>query len=488
MKKNIHSSKLLVIILFTLFTTTITAQSNTVYNYSDLSSKYYKNKIDSLKKILKAPKLYTKETQKRYEEFWNDRLDAIYSGIRNNDFVHNTEIENYLAGIVNNIVANNKTLIPTAPLILLDRSASINAYTYGHWIIVINAGLIEYVQSKEELTFIIAHELSHNILNHALNADKSRAEWLTSKEYEASLKEIGNSKYQKLTQLKKLITNFAFSRTKHSRFNESSSDSLAIVLLKNSKVKYNANWMLRLDSSDNFYKKELNKDISAYFNDYNISLSSNLFEKKSLGLSSKKFNIKDTTSLEDSLKTHPDCKQRYNSTLAKSENFKETPINKNLTDISKKILLWNMFDNKSLTACMYRIFTEKDMQNKDPWYDFMLFNTVYGFVYSSKTNKRFEAINIIPKEFTSKKYFQLQTMLEQIKTEELETAYNTIGKNNFWNTLNNYEKALKSFMIELNNNYNNSEKTLNKIVSTFQTDNGSSMYMEFAEHFSTKIK
>ena len=475
---------LLIAICFSSLTTTAQNNaSNSIYFYKDLSSIYYAKQIDSLKKALVAPKLYSKETQKKYEEYYGERVASICNALKNNEYLYSQPINDYISSILKEIITNNKNLISNEPLLLLDRNSSVNAYTCGFGVIAVNMGLLDFAKSKEELAFILAHELSHQVLNHPENADKKRAEWITSDEYKKKLNDISNSEFQKLTQLSNLFKSFTFSKTRHSRFNESVADSLAIVFLKNAKMPFNANWLLRLDSSDNEYKTDLKQELPSYFKNYNIDINASLFEKKYVGLSAKKYNFKDTTTLEDSLKTHPDCIVRYKTTLQQTTpNINETPIPANIKVLAKKIMLWNLFDDKHLTSCAYRVLLEKDNGNMDSWYDFMLHNVLFGLVYSSKQYKRFNAINIKPKELISKKYYQLQTMFEQVSTENLESYFAEMGKGNFWNNLTADDRAFKNFITEVIAK-ESMPKEVNSLANSFTKQYEQTFFIEFVNHF-----
>src|SRR4030095_12005814 len=126
-------------------------------------------------------------------------------------------------------------------------------------------------ESREELALAIAHELSHNILTHAENAMKQRAEWLTSEEYKNSLNDILDSKYERLTRLKKVLETYSFARNRHQRYKESEADSMAIILLKKADIAFNAQFFLRLDSSDSPYKQSLGKPVKSYFEPYGVA-------------------------------------------------------------------------------------------------------------------------------------------------------------------------------------------------------------------------
>ena len=111
-----------------------------------------------------------------------------------------------------------------------------------------------------------------------------------------------------------------------------------------------------------------------------------------------------------------------------------------------KMLIWNMYNNMSLTPCLYRIFLEKDNGGNDEWYDFMVHNIFAGLYYADKELRRFNAIGVTQKENVSKDYYELQTMLEQIPREQLEQYCKTFQRAGFWNNMAPAEKSLKSLM------------------------------------------
>ncbi len=216
----------------------LNAQTN-LYNYQDLSHLYYSKQKDSLKKAWVCPDAYkVKETQKKYREFWDDRTDFITRAIIKDNYVHDREIGDYIDGIIAQIAEGNKQMIPVKPFLLIDRSSSVNAYSIGGNVIAVNLGLISFAETREELALIIAHELSHNILRHAENSMRERAEWLSSDEYKQSLNAVLDSKYERLSRLRKVLEGYSFNRSRHQRYHESDADSLAIVLVKRSGIPF----------------------------------------------------------------------------------------------------------------------------------------------------------------------------------------------------------------------------------------------------------
>jgi Zn-dependent protease with chaperone function len=483
------TSTCLTLVCLTLLISGLNAQQKNLYSYQELSHFYYQKQKDSLKKTWDCPTIYKdKETQRKYKEMWDSRTAFIADAIAGDHYVRDAEVYNYVQEIISQIVTANKETISVKPFLLIDRSASVNAYAVGGNIIAVNLGLISFSQSREELALAIAHELSHNVLNHSENAMKQRAEMLTSDEYKKSLNAVLDSKYERVTRLRKVLENYSFNRSKHQRYHESDADSLAIMLLKKANIAFNAAYFLRLDSADTQYKQALKKPVREYFTSYSVPFEEAWTQKRSKGLSTRNYNFKDTTArLQDSLKTHPDCKERYEKTLAQSTGgAKTTAIPAMVKEKAAKMLIWNMYNNMNLTPCLYRILLEKDNGSTDDWYDFMIHNIFTGLYYADKELRRFNAIGVTQKENVSKDYYELQTMLEQIPREQLEQYCKTFQRAGFWNNMAPAEKSLKNLMFALALDPDYTDQTIARAAKDYIANNSASMYCEFAGIFEKK--
>lgn len=483
--RKVCNRDLLLVMISLVFSFQSNAQQAHLYSYNDLSAFSFARQKDSLKKAWDCPQMYKdKSTQKEYREIWNSRTDFITGAIEANNYINDHEIYNYIEEIISDLYKANPQLLKQKPLLLIDRSAAVNAYALGGNVIAVNLGLVTFAQSREELALAMAHELSHNILNHPENSMKERAEWLTSDEYKNSLKAVLDSKYQRLTRLKKVIESYTFSRSRHSRYHESDADSLAIILLKNSHISFDPEFFLRLDSSDEEYRQPLKNPTKNYFAAYHVPMEDNWFNQRSKGLSSRAYNFNSSPVMVDSLKTHPDCVERYEKAKSGiSIQGKLTPVPAEIKSRANKILVWNLYDNLSLTECLYRIFLEKDKGNMDPWYDFMTYNVLSGLYYSNKQLNRFNAIGIKSKEFISKNYYELQNLLEQVPADKLEELIKAGSNAAFWNNLPADAKGMKTLFTSLNFATEDAGKAEATAAKNFMASNPSSMYCEFAEHF-----
>jgi len=475
------------LLLFVCVTGSIkaTAQTNEFYRYQDLSHLYYGKQKDSLKKAWTCPVVYKdKDVQKKYKEIWDGRTEFFLEAIQQDNYVHDKEVSAYVQSVVDELVKANAAYFPVRPMVFIDRSPSVNAYAIGSNILAVNLGLITFARTKEELALTIAHELSHNVLQHAENAMKKRAEWLTSDEYRESLNNILDSKYERLTRLKKIYENYSFNRSRHQRYHEEDADSMAIILLTNSKISIDPKFFLRLDSVDYIYKQPLKLAIKDYFSPYNVQVDEAWQKKRSKGLSTRNYAFQDNNAMADSLKTHPDCEIRYDHTRKyATTNLAGTPIPVAISEKAEKMLIWNMYCNMNVTPCLYRILKEKDNGNKDEWYDFMLHNIILTLYRADMQLHRFNAIGVTQKEYISKDYYELQTLLEQIPREKLEESCKTMQIAGFWSKMPASEQDMKTLLDALI--VRNDEQAIadERAGKAFIRKNNSSLYCEFAHTF-----
>ncbi len=275
-------------------------------------------------------------------------------------------------------------------------------------------------------------------------------------------------------------------RSKHNRYHESDADSLAIVLLNNSKIGFDAKFFLHLDSSDLRYKTPLQKPVEQYFTAYGLPFEEWWTQRKGKGLSTRNYNFQDTTGVEDSLKTHPDCIVRYEKTAARSSaHMQYTPIPAGLKEKADRIMIWNQFDNMSLSACLYNVLLAKDQGNTDEWYDFMLHNVIAGLYYADLNLMRFTAIGITQKEYISKNFYELQNMLEQMPKDKLQAYYKDLQSTSFWEKMPADAKGLKLLMSRLTTGEKD-DKLHEVAAKDFMNSYYESMYCEFADHFRKK--
>lgn len=412
--------RLLLTLLFGTLVLNINAQ-DIGYQYKDLSSVYYKASMDSLKKAWVCPAVYTdKVVQKEFCNQWSSRTSFMQASIADNDYIHHPEIFSYVDKIITQIYESNKKSFPKKPFLLIDRSTVANAYSIGENVIVVNIGLLTNVKYRDELALILAHEMSHNYLQHSLQSMKKKAEWLTSDDYKEFIKDLTKDKYNRYNKLLNAFKDYKFTNSKHNRFGEANADSMAVDLIRNAGFAFDAAWFLRLDSVGLEYKTPLKKPVAEYFSGYGVTLQNQWLNKKAIGLSSRVGDNDFSTPIDDSLKTHPDCKDRYEAMKGKTTDpQKALLLADNIRILADKNIIWNLYRNNNFTSAFYRLFLLQDEGVKDDWTDFMMSNLLLSFYAEDAMLNRSNVVRIKPKAWIGKDYFSLQTLLEQVPVASL---------------------------------------------------------------------
>lgn len=251
-----------------------------------------------------------RQVRSEMKDIYDSRAESLISLIKSGHFLDDKELNAITQDIYKEITTTNPHEGYPVRL-LISRSPAVNAQCWGEGTMVINLGLLGRVTSRDELAFVMAHEMAHQLLNHANLRIRASMERLNDKNLKTAVEESG-----KLEVLRKLT----YEGYRYSRQYEKQADSLAVELLKNTKY----NWkvyggvLTMLDSSA--YPEYRNKpDIKKFFNftQYPFNNSWLSKSKSAFGKSSGDSFIFNP----DSLQSHPDIPLRiqYLDSLFKGE-------------------------------------------------------------------------------------------------------------------------------------------------------------------------
>ena len=252
------------------------------------------------------------EYKKDYTEIYESRFKQVSNLLHSSSTVTSPEAVEYLQALLKKIIDANNELKQLHLRVVFTRDAAPNAYSIGEGTIVINAGLMIYLENEAQLIFVLCHELSHYYSDHSNKMIKRNVELVNSEAYKNELKRISKQKYHAGQQLDTLYKDLVFSGRHHSRTNETEADRQAFQFMKH--TGYNCNGISTclqiLDKvDDSLLLKPLNLETVFNFSSYP-------FKKKWIQNESAIFGqmSKDNSPLsqreKDSLKTHPDCEKR----------------------------------------------------------------------------------------------------------------------------------------------------------------------------------
>lgn len=289
------------------------AQLNNLYHFQKddnlLKKQYYEEALQTQNVLMNA---LTGEYKKDYKEIYESRFKQIATILQSSSVVTDPEVHQYLQSLLKNITDANTELKPLKLRLFFSRDASPNAYSMGEGTIVINAGLMIFLNNEAELVFVLCHELSHYYLDHTNKAIKKNVEMVNNEAFKKELKRLSKQEYRVGQQLDVLLKDITFSSRQHSRTNETEADRQAYQFMKNTGYDCNGitTCLQTLDKVDDFlFNKPLHLEQLFNFSNYPFKKKWIQNESVIFGQMSND-NSQLTIKEKDSLKTHPDCDKR----------------------------------------------------------------------------------------------------------------------------------------------------------------------------------
>ncbi len=267
-----------------------------------------KIKQNKASEIAKVKSLQLSKDIKEYiQNRFTGRAEYLTYSIENGDFLIGSPEENYVRNIVHIILKANP-VIRQDMLVFVSRSDQPNAYNLGDGTIVVNLGLLNYIDNEAQLAFILCHELAHQYRLHVNRDIQAKAEKYMNKDFQRQLKRTLHQEYQVKKKLTDLLLPGVMSDMRYSRSDESEADSIGLVFLSKTgyDVQQSVTSMDMLDQVDEeIWKDTLN--LMKFFTFADVPARSDWFYYQGSSLGSFEY---EKDSLADSLKTHPDCMVR----------------------------------------------------------------------------------------------------------------------------------------------------------------------------------
>ncbi len=282
---------------------TLNANQKELYKYFQTGTKALENEFKS----------FSVTDRKLIRNFVNSRNSMFNELTKSNYFFIDSELEDYLNGLLTEIAEANN--IDSSSLrIFLSRDTDPNALSLGDGNFIFNLSLLHRLENEDELRFIIAHELAHYHLSHLQTRVETQMQITASKEYVSKKREIRRSRYNRFTKSLGHHLDFLYEDRNANRKRELEADSMGYVLVKNiiTVPQHAVSALKKLDtlSPSEFYKIDLEM-----LQDHFSTASMPFNEEWLAGYDFSKYNYqrgkRDIFGVhKDSLLTHPDKEAR----------------------------------------------------------------------------------------------------------------------------------------------------------------------------------
>lgn len=354
----------IIIVLLLLGYNLASSQEAIAYSPDDLeqTKEYLKNINAKLLERIDSP------YESKIKKIFKKGDEKVVKQIRDSAYLFNNLLDNYLDKILDNIYSNNELIDNNDYKFFIRNSIEPNASCYGNGMFEVYLGLLDTLESDDELAFVICHEIAHKILDHPLKNVTQAVEKINSKEIKQRIRTAKTKEYGRTRAALSIVDELNIDYLTHSKKVEAEADSLGFIIYKNT----NYNQALAISSL-----QRLEKDEDVLLS-YNIKIDS-VFNFKEYPF--KSFWIKDEVSLfdidekvndyklnSDTLKTHPEIPFRINKLIEEfnidttsfvSEKRRDEKIEQVVQEKSIEIFI----DTKQLDIALYQL-EKKHSENK----------------------------------------------------------------------------------------------------------------------------
>lgn len=172
---------------------------------------------------------YDKELREALKEDWTSLQEDLLEHLEDEYFLFGTPMNALVDSVVRVIVEANPQV--RMPRVLLSWYSWPNASCRGEGTVVVDLGLLERLNTKAELAFVLAHELAHQQLDHVGNSILKVNQRLQSEDFKAEVAATMRQEYNRVAALEKLYVGFSLNERRHSRTHEAEADAMALEFL-----------------------------------------------------------------------------------------------------------------------------------------------------------------------------------------------------------------------------------------------------------------
>jgi hypothetical protein len=309
------NSKFFYTIIFSLFFQFLFCQENILLD--TLGNEAYKKELEQFylnqtqKTEILINQISDTKLKSEMREVFREKKSKFLQQINSGKFVYHKEISPLIDKIFNDIKTNNPNENFNNIKIILALDEEVNAYNSGEGIVVINLPLVLNINDELELSFIICHEISHQMLNHVYNSVEAYLKKGNSKEMIEKARELEKVKYNRRSLVKAEVKKFVYHNRRFSRDKEHQADSLGFVYFSKTNPKYllkSTEALACLKYVDKEKDSLTKKDYHVIFDNTTIVFQDEWLETEDFS----SYNYQKMTKFWDidSLRTHPDIDER----------------------------------------------------------------------------------------------------------------------------------------------------------------------------------
>jgi len=455
----------------------------------DLNLNYYKFKNYKpgepyLKKLcLGYDSIYKSITfrEKKENKIVKDALTETRNNLQNfetNDLLmKNDSITRYLQQLTNSIQQKNPILNGKKITIFTYRTIVPNAANYGNGVILFNLNLLAKFKKEENVAFVLCHEIGHDLKGHVIEGIRKNYELQTNSDLKKQFEKIQKQEFNKYRSYESYLANYLNQLTSKKRTLEIQADSIGLFLY------YNAGYNLsdayqtiqQLDSVDgeNYTSKI---DFNSFFDFPGQSFKQSWLQPEEEEETIDGGNL-EQLKFPDSLKTHPDCKDRLR--FLKEIKFvekKSNPTNAgyaHLYSVSQLEMLSVYLDDFEYSKGLYNALQLSAKYPNNLYLNCSILDFLYEIHYS-KIHHFYSMVVDRPNKKNTESYQETLHFLNNVNSTVLKNIIDNYFKANFNTTVND---AYAGYILSLLKSMEKTKEQQFAIINDYEKTFGENDYL-----------
>ena len=393
--------------------------------------KITKEKNEALIKGFKSK--YPSKVGNKLEKYYNEFYTEFEKDVKNKDYTFMSEFDKEVNEILAELKKNNPQ-IPQNLKVLIAKDNMPNAFCLPDGTFIINMGLFNWMENKDQVAGVICHEIAHNVLEHSLKMLIAQINEDTSdKETLANIKTLSVNKTETAFEIFK---NRVYKKGIEKRHHEMQADSLGYALYKNSgfkKIEF-LNALKNLNDFDSISPRELKTETyKSLFDVPNHPFKEKWMKSEDFSLYNYDF-YKDKLD-KDSLASHPEMTKRiellqknFDELKSSEEALKPDKNFENLQKIAKMEILPNLFHSEDygvgIYAAMQFLQDKEDEEYNKKWLG-KFFDKIHEARKNYNLNRYLDRVD--PKN-QSKSYQQFLNFMWNLNMEDIKNIADFYNK------------------------------------------------------------
>ncbi len=364
----------------------------------------------------------SKEAQRLYSKAIKERNEAMAEMIEEDKLTADPILLQRCESVISRLRNANPSYDLKGIKIFIARSGEPNAFCFGEGTLVVNRGIFLLVENEDELAFIMAHELSHQFLNHVEARYQRQISMRVSKDFKDEVKTAVKAGRTQADEYLALRRRLYAEQGEYSRTHELEADSLGLAMCV--KAGYDAGkaaqMLLKLNRVDEIWVGLNLYDLQKL----QISTPEAAKPQRYSGLSGAKVTLTAKNPFDSLKRTHPDALLRYTTLL-----HRDTPQK---TDAPKEILqrtatpekgrqlveiICYYLEGRSIGLALHYVLLAQSCGFTDAVFDDLLSASLSGLRGAAKRGERYDATYVYTSNNCSLR--ELQVALGKLSDTQL---------------------------------------------------------------------